>query len=242
MKVLLTIDWDYFVPEDPIWDLGHQESEIFLNGLWKMRAHLMSEMVATDGRLGFWKRLRRAVNFNVRKIAVSDSHLAVFDLLPRPGRVIMFDAHPDCWPGSKGSVDCASWARHWLLSDKRNRLIWIQPKWSRWGFPTDSRLHRGVLSRQARVLTGGEFLRSFQGWRIDRLHVCRSGCWTPPWLDAKWQAFVRASGLPRRMVAEPPWDGWRRRWTRSDFAEAKEMADAAQKAWGDATGDASRDR
>ena len=48
VKTLLTIDFDMFVPEKPEWDIGHNESRIYLKMLWGTRVYLM-DLMKTDG-------------------------------------------------------------------------------------------------------------------------------------------------------------------------------------------------
>ncbi|HEY8343787.1 MAG TPA: hypothetical protein VIL66_01170 [Bacillota bacterium] len=43
---------------------------------------------------------------------------------------------------------------------------------------------------------------------VGAIHICRSGAWTPPWLDQKFYQFVDALGLPYETVdcPERKWD------------------------------------
>jgi hypothetical protein len=47
-RVLVSIDFDFFVPERDIWDLGHREAELFLKAMWMFRGRYMEEMKTND--------------------------------------------------------------------------------------------------------------------------------------------------------------------------------------------------
>jgi hypothetical protein len=55
MKVDLSIDFDFFIKEDPMWDFGHNESILFLNfsPLWQIRYADYDLVKETDT----WKRI-----------------------------------------------------------------------------------------------------------------------------------------------------------------------------------------
>ncbi len=57
-----------------------------------------------------------------------------------------------------------------------------------------------------------EFLNNKNKINIDLVHICRSGAWTPPWLDDEFFKFVEDSQLG--MVYENIVDRWeyQQRW------------------------------
>lgn len=66
MTRLLTIDWDYFVPEDLMLDLGHRETSFGINTVWKVRAlgfahageAIESKVQTTGEERGFWDKIK----------------------------------------------------------------------------------------------------------------------------------------------------------------------------------------
>ena len=36
-RIILTIDFDFFCQEDPMMDMGHRETNFFLNDMWAIR-------------------------------------------------------------------------------------------------------------------------------------------------------------------------------------------------------------
>jgi hypothetical protein len=62
-KTLLTIDWDYFIPEDPFLDFGHNESIFMQNEIWHMRAissniDLIEKIQTNKEEDNFWKFIK----------------------------------------------------------------------------------------------------------------------------------------------------------------------------------------
>ena len=134
---------------------------------------------------------------------------------PRPTLV---DAHHDCWEGPKDAVDCSNWARVWLGRSRTRHIHWLVPDWvdtsvyREWDFVTrDRRITRHTLSD---VIAGTDV--GALPDRVDRVHVCRSGCWTPPWLDQAFLDWLEAGGrecstFPQREEGSE-WDALRLRW------------------------------
>ena len=59
--------------------------------------------------------------------------------------------------------------------------------------------------------------------RSDWLHVCRSGCWTPPWLDEAFVAFVKAYGKDLKkanLLQNGEWNPLKARWSKADLKKA----------------------
>lgn len=219
VKTLLTVDWDYFVPEDPLYDLGHSESLAFLDMMWRSRFGLMDKITTNGAEKGFWKALG-TFGKGTALTYVSDSHMYAYGLLSGIDHVLIVDAHHDCWhedslgvEKDEGRVYCHNWLRVWLSKSRKRSATWLVPAWSdgRFSLPEDMK---------GRV----EVIRSIEKWGdkpIDRVHVCRSGCWTPPWLDRKFIEFVEdRGGMPIRQQ-EGPWDPLKERWTEEDLAEVR---------------------
>ena len=88
-------------------------------------------------------------------------------------------------------------------------MTWVRPKWSIGNFS----LPRDLRSR-VKVISEG------QDWgveKIDRVHVCRSGCWVPPWLDKDFIEFVQSRGEKVVKLQIDDWDPMAERWTDEEF-------------------------
>ena len=79
-SAMLTIDWDYFVPEDPIHDFGHMENLFFLDQIWWFRVQYIDNIKTSGEELVFWNRLREKNIFPIDQVWVSDSHLPAYDI------------------------------------------------------------------------------------------------------------------------------------------------------------------
>jgi len=236
-KTLLTVDWDAFIPVnksgDPqLWDIGHAETNLHVNTLWQMRGGLVEHM-QVDPALAkpFWAEMQRRFAPFTDYTLVSDSHMHVFGWLMDIQQVVLVDAHHDCWQGPKNAVDCSNWARVWLGKSRTKHLHWIVPDWvditiyDEWKFVTKEK--RVSIYKLSDILKGSHM--NALPRTIDRVHVCRSGCWTPPWLDQAFIDWLKAGG---RDAWQFPlgekgtnWDALRLRWD----AEAYEAMYEAQR-------------
>lgn len=220
-RVLVTVDWDFFVPENPMHDMQHCETEFHLSVLWKTRYGLRNEIKTNGLQKEFWKKLGLPP---IREIYVSDSHV---DALPLTRKhsidlVINYDQHHDCWPLKGDKVGCDNWLTGFLRG-RWCQAVWVRPPVGMFNDSDDMDVKaKGKLV----VKDYGEPLGHLYAIEPDDdviLHVCRSGCWTPPWLDLDFIEFVKASGAIEVETLRPaPWDGMTVRWSAEDFAEADE--------------------
>lgn len=131
------------------------------------------------------------------------------------GTVLNFDAHHDIFyydvnAAMKGP-DCGSWLGRMLIDQPFVDACWVYPLWStehdyQWGD-----LHttlegfgvsgRAMLSRVKSVAMGSAAWRRYIASAVavnavvdrpvgDTIVIARSSPWTPPWLDAQFNAFV----------------------------------------------------
>ena len=216
MKTLLTVDWDFFVPIDPMYDLAHQEAPIFLNLLWQARQGLRNFIKTNGIQEGFWNRLG-GIAEGAGPTWVSDSHLFAHSLLSGIDHVILVDAHHDCWnQAKKGQVECSDWLRVWLQGGKRRKATWVSPDWSKDHFSVP----KDLCDKLTRVSWGD----SWGVKHIDRVHVCRSGCWTPPWLDGEFIKFVQDRGSRVNQMQVGEWDPMRERWSKDEMEASLEQS------------------
>lgn len=210
MKTLLTVDWDFFVEERPEWEFGHQESLLFLKMLWETRINMMGHITTTGQEKGFWDRIGKSGEDYMTW--VSDSHAYVWGLLKGVNHVVIVDAHHDCWNGDSLGIDksvkqiyCHNWLREWILGGNGRKATWVRPEWSKDQFEVPKDL-------KGRIKVVG--LDDDWGVNLfDRVHVCRSGCWTPPWLDQKFKDFVSNRWQPVHTLQDGDWNPMESRWT-----------------------------
>ncbi|MFH1632408.1 MAG: hypothetical protein ABIG63_00150 [Chloroflexota bacterium] len=223
MKRILSIDWDYFFripPDDEDWealyDWGGKENSLYIDGvIWLLRAASFYELGrelpgTTSEELGFWDRFR----FNPGcELVVVDSHADIIQHIDsQVAEVISFDAHHDAYnPAdsviSNGFVTCENWASLAVAND-----IKVSVRYPFWRAANpDAKPKEKGLRRQ--IDTPKQCLRR----PFDLVFVCRSGAWTPPWLDQSFFAFIDACPVGRRKVSVLP--------RTIDMEEAKKMAE-----------------
>ncbi|MCX9190083.1 hypothetical protein C3Y87_01375 [Carbonactinospora thermoautotrophica] len=201
---LLVVDWDYFFPFEQdeagpaLYDWGHFETPYHLEEVWRDRAldFLLCDrpLPGTTGReRRFWSRFRLTPG---AVLYYADSNALAWDPRVRAGvrAVWLYDAHHDCGYGSAdsgaaGQVRCDDWmcAYHRPGAELRVRYprwrahaMWSEPEPR---VPVDRRVDDEAPVRVV----------------FDRVFVCRSGAWTPPWLDEAFFAFLRAAPAARRV-------------------------------------------
>lgn len=199
-QVFLSIDWDYFCKEETSWDLGHLEMPLYLDAAWIARYVLMEYYRTTGEELHFWDWLFSEVKVNKDRLYVTESHS--FGALIAPellGSVYLVDAHHDSWDlNGRDSryIFCDTWLRQ-LLERENNKLTeatWVYPSWI-----GDIETEDGHMNRIRRV-EGFPFKIKESG--VDCVHICRSGCWTPPWLDSQFIEFVNRGGFSEIVLME----------------------------------------
>ena len=232
-RTFVSIDWDYFIPERLEWDMGHQETSFHLNQLWSMRSHLFKVMRTTGQEVGFWNRLPFKLRMH-DTVTVTDSHLHVTQdyRLNHAQHLVLVDRHHDVFTDHANGfkIDCGNWVRWWLDCAKGRTVTWVRPN--------DDQVHCSVPKHlQRRVKTVREIpqIESPVG-----VHVCRSGCWTPPWLDAAFIRFVKASDARLYCVEDPKWcDPMKLRFSLANYRALvvnERAREAARKAFADIRG------
>ena len=217
MSRLLSIDFDYFVPEDPLHDMGHCESLMFLSFVWGTRIGLLDKIKTTGDEKTFWSRVNCT---QLHSAFVSETHLDAYTVLESfkdIDEVVNVDAHHDCWPLSGDNVGCDTWGTAWLNRRRKNKFTWIRPEHEVTGLgsiasPAQPRVH----STYGDEMAAHDLLQM----PFDYLFICRSGCWVPPWLDEQWLRFIKEPGLRLMSLRDPPWDGLSCRWVKEDMETA----------------------
>lgn len=222
----ISVDWDYFVPEDYMMDMQHQESVFYQTIIWEIRCgHLYPHMRTSGEEREFWSKLEPMTEKFRRNVSVSDSHVYVLAdarFKQEVDTIILFDRHHDCWPIDPDARRmhqwyCHTWVRGWLEGDKSRHLVWVYPDYQDPNDFIDS--CKGV--RRLRSLPRKEFdPAEYTFGELVAVHLCRSGCWTPPWTDQAFVNFVHAFGRKVRLLqTESPWNAMAPRWTPKEIEE-----------------------
>lgn len=223
-RIALSVDWDYFVvnPEGSgqenlmLYDWGHTEKwDYMVNAVWVQRASVLlnagEELLETSGEeVHFWERFKLAPSV---RVIVAESHFAAFDALAGFDAVVSYDAHHDFGYdprfgerllgldlNQEVKIDCGSWALGLALTEGTHIDV-RYPGWKHWAFDEvvndDTAGWLRVLCKRKWSLCGDEPRET-----IDTVFICRSGAWSPAWLDDDFDAFL--SRLPAGAQIEYP--------------------------------------
>lgn len=222
---LLVVDWDFFFPNPmeggalsqraSLYDWGHIENPFFIEAVWPLRASNFFlaglDLPGTSGEEEtFWSRFRIASD---AALHVAESNADVVRFLDGMGEIWLFDAHADCgYHGEDsltrildgGQVDCGDWGLYAVM--RGITMVVRYPRWKVHAFEVEpetavERFFEGAIDRD--IDDGDDIPVMF-----DRVFVCRSGAWVPPWLDDRFERFVRSAPakvgemLPRRSFDE----------------------------------------
>lgn len=210
MSNLLVVDFDYFFPVPErgemflkYYDWGHNESMPagLQETLWSIRAsdflsggHPLPQTSGLENT--FWDRFTFADN---AEACFADSNVYAYrnDWLG-VDNLYLFDAHHDCGyrPDSPkqvemdGFVTCEDWMILYAVYGTHLKVFY--PKWRTLAMelePTPAiAVHRQMDHEQPVDLV------------FDRLFVCRSGSWVPPWLDAAFDSFLASCPVPIEQI------------------------------------------
>jgi len=211
---LLVVDWDYFFPtnERPddenlrpergnwsLWDWGHKETEFHINDVWAIRGAMFKragiDLPQTSSKeLSFWDRFNFKPNSSTLYFADSNMFAGTAKFLGYK-HVYLFDAHHDCSYRLKKaeeffdgeSFSCEDWMLNHYFSGSKLHVRY--PAWKTYAMDEPILGELGV----DRQIDDGKDLSPI----FDRVFVCRSGAWTPPWIDHKFMTFLRACPISR---------------------------------------------
>ncbi len=230
---LLSVDWDYFFPkiehssqprfsqEWALYDWGHKESRLMIDLIWGTRAAgFLAAGLSLPGTTGeeehFWARF----HFTKRaKLYLAESHSALGDekVIGHGVReIVNFDAHHDAGYHHRSFEDalrameikndkgighrmaCDDWAVY--AAARGIPVVTKYPAWRSWAMNDEGGEPEPEAPIERMIDDGTPFAEPF-----GRVFVCRSGAWTPSWLDDKFETFVKAAGL-EVVVLQPPSD------------------------------------
>jgi len=227
-KRLLVVDWDYFFPmvettydtpnsprgdwEWQLYDWGHSETmTYFQQDAWPPRAAAFLRndlpLPGTSGEeLTFWKRFQFAKGAQVY-VADSNSQAAHAMVAEGINAVYLYDAHHDSGyrptaqqdVAERQQVSCEDWMLAYYGWGVR-KLVTRYPRWRKVAFECEP---EPAIPIDRQFDDGSPVPVTFH-----RVFICRSGAWTPPWLDPKFHQFVDAcpAGTARQfdgMTARP---------------------------------------
>lgn len=216
-KCLLSIDWDYFIyTKKDNWG-SYIENNRSLIDLWYKR-YIQEKVWGKDIQKSFqlsseldtfWKKIKKRFQFvKDIKAYVSDSHALSYNIAKENNcRVVcLFDSHADLGYGGLSSlnfeVNCSNWLGK-LLKDKQIKEANI--------FYSPYTAEKPEYFKPMNSIYNVEyydFNDLDKDIKVSAIHICRSGAWTPPWLDKKFTQFVHALEIPYEIVNCPvrKWD------------------------------------
>lgn len=181
----VTIDWDYFIAYDTMWDFGAAETPTFQSMAWTTRLWVASQMNSQRRERGWWDNVLRPNLILPQKhyVRVSDSHLAAWmdPELHQCRQVLLVDHHHDCY-GDGRRRDCGNWLRHWLDEDPKRSALWLK---------SEDSIHEVPEEYTRRVVVIDEEHIPEQ-LNVRAVHICRSAGWSPPWTDGPFRRFVES--------------------------------------------------
>jgi len=214
---ILSVDWDFFFPELSfdsnhwmLYDWGHRDSgSFFLDHIWYNRAagFIQNNMPlpgATGEEKTFWNRFKFRSH---SKLYISESHVEIYNPdiqnyfhWSGSNRIDNFDAHHDAgYRGDmnsflkEGKVTCENWALAYHHHGVTTRTIY--PTWKTWA----KKAEQSPVYKLKRTFDKGQSVATF----YDHVFVCRSGGWTPPWLDDAFEAFIKACPIQPVIELQP---------------------------------------
>jgi len=216
-KCLLSVDWDYFIyTKKDNWG-SYIENNRSLIDLWYKRyiqARTRGGDIEESFRLSseydkFWERIRdRFIFAKDIKVYVSDSHALSYDIAKenKCTTVYLFDAHSDLGYGGLSSlnfeVNCSNWLGK-LLKDGHIKKADIF--YSPYTIEKPEHFKQFNSIYNIRYCSIDDLDKDIT---VSAVHICRSGAWTPPWLDKQFTQFIDALGIPYETIncPERKWD------------------------------------
>jgi len=211
---LLVVDWDYFVPVplelDPVLALMNEGFMMFAEGflsdrgetpsldttVWALNAPALLSagrpLIALSGEeSSFWRRFRFRPGASAF-VARENYYAVAPQVREGVGEVWLYDAHHDCGYGAAPVEDherVGIVSNNWML-DYGLAGCPLKVRYPRW---RDWALHHEpepIVPVDRRV-DGGER----ESVLFDRVFICRSDFYTPPWLDSAFKTFLDACPL-----------------------------------------------
>lgn len=213
---LLSIDWDYFISLDNN-NASCIENEKTINDLWykrylQMKAQgkdIQKRYVLSAETDKFWGKMKEAFEFDSHiHVYVSDSHALSYKIAKKYNchDVYLFDAHSDLGYGGLSALDfelnCANWLGKLLKNKDVDEAHIIYG-------PYTAEKPEYFKQMNERFQIDYPSLNDLHPkGKVSAIHICRSGAWTPPWLDKKFIEFINKMGIPYTLIdcQQRDWD------------------------------------
>jgi hypothetical protein len=194
---ILSIDWDYFFPDNFEFDWQFKDNKfIYCELLWPIRWSNLSvfdnkviakDIYHPDPQLlnGFLDKL--LINSNLQALVLSDTHsdiAVLIDNFPK-SNVYNFDQHHDIYygkpPVKETQLDCGNWASYYLNLNQIKSYHLFYPPW-RESIP-ENQMQLSMANSMSYSIPKDPPV-------FDAVFICRSSPWTPSWSDHKWIKFI----------------------------------------------------
>lgn len=209
MKInLLSVDWDYFIKVRPEWCGSYIENNRCIINTWYKRyieenirgVDLEKEIKVNDFAFNFWDFIRSKYDFdNNLKIFVSDSHKFSYNIAEKHecNQVFLFDAHSDLGYGGLSSLEFELNCANWLGKLFKNKIIdKANIIYSPYTLEEEKDFEELNKIYNIKYLK----LNQIEKEKISVIHICRSGAWSPPWLDKDFYNFLKQLKMPYKKL------------------------------------------
>jgi hypothetical protein len=194
---ILSIDWDYFFPDNVAFDWSMDDKKfIFYEIIWPIRwsnMHLETKKLAKDIYHpdlqllnGFLDKI--LINSNPTLLSIAESHSDIqhlINLFPAKPNIYNFDQHHDIYysdhPGKiNDELNCGNWVSYFTTQINSYHLYY--PAWRK-SNPEhkDNRLN---------YATSVSYDIPNDPPKFHMVFICRSAPWTPSWSDHHWIKFI----------------------------------------------------
>jgi hypothetical protein len=156
------------------------------------------------------------------QIGIAESHVAILEMLgdKRGLDIVNIDAHHDLgyaeadddYHFEMHNADCGNWGAYLIVSRRVNSFTQIYPAWRK-KFREHGSRNTGIGWARKKLKTKMRVSNlppcEVVSWdELDYVFLCRSGCWTPPDYDERFNTFCRMLGseatLPVRDISANP--------------------------------------
>lgn len=217
--IALSIDWDYFIPEDPMLDMGHNETALFMQHIWDIRAASFlsrgidyKEQIKTNGKeKTFWEAISKIFDISNANCILTESHVSMYYLASgaKITEIYSFDAHADLSYGNLGEkIDYGNWLGSLVIESILKRGYIVLSDESNEKQSDYQKLFRDKRFQDTIRFINLNDIKNQPKKEIKIVHICRSGAWCPSWLDNAFFEFVKSSGLSysNAGLVERRWD------------------------------------
>lgn len=209
-QALLSIDWDFFIPTMREWNRSYIENKKNIKDIWYKRyiqsksygvnlENLVNKIYPTLNQFKTIIKNKFLINSKT-KLFVSDSHKYSYNIAKKFNykNVFSFDAHSDLGYGGLKSLDfeinCANWLGMLLKENLIDEANIIYSKFSYEYANEFAQMNKIYRINYPKINNLQDAIQ------VDAIHICRSGCWTPPWLDYKFKELINTFNKPYKII------------------------------------------